>query len=81
MSRISSPADYVYTGVIIEIKKREVELALEMLSLTDYWSITDGQRDMQRRIIELRMVDPFSLDAGGSSLYVIDPTVIYCTFS
>lgn len=68
--------DYAYTGMIPEVKREEDDLALKMLSLMDYWSMTDGKRDMQRVMIKLRMVDPFNLDVGMSS-YVINSIVAY----
>lgn len=48
------------------------KLALMILSLMHYWSMADGQRDMQKVIIKLKMVGPFNLE-DGMSLGVIRP--------
>lgn len=69
--------DYAYTGTIPEIKREEYDLALKMLSLMDYWSMTDGKRDLQRLMVKLRMVDPFNLKTGTSTYFSNSVVIAY----
>ncbi|KAF9446298.1 hypothetical protein P691DRAFT_733572 [Macrolepiota fuliginosa MF-IS2] len=61
--------DYVYTAKEPNLRRDEsdIDLALEMLSLTHFWLLTDAQGIMQNIIIKLRMVDPFNLDQVRSA--------------
>lgn len=61
---VESILDFVYTmkEPRFERTDSDTDLALEMLTLANVWSLTELHRILQNLIIRLKMVDPFNLE-------------------
>ncbi|KAG6816343.1 hypothetical protein H0H87_006848 [Tephrocybe sp. NHM501043] len=54
---VSCALDYVYTGTISDADSKDLLVMLELLQLSDFWQMHSLQLDVQRLIIERRLIN------------------------
>ena len=56
-------SDFMYTGEIPDVG-RDLSFLLEVLGLSNYWGMTRLHEEVQRVIIEKRLITPETLETG-----------------
>ncbi|KAF9446297.1 hypothetical protein P691DRAFT_776972 [Macrolepiota fuliginosa MF-IS2] len=64
---VENVLNYAYTAREPELGRENIDLALEMLSLTHFWSMTHAQDVVQNIMKKPKMVDPFNLEQVRST--------------
>ncbi|KAF9476299.1 hypothetical protein BDN70DRAFT_863489 [Pholiota conissans] len=59
---IESILDYIYTGLQSLQHDAPLDLLLEIMQLSSYWRINDLFEDMQREIVNRRLINPLTLE-------------------
>lgn len=56
--------DFIYTGEHSATQEASIEFLLDILRLSAYWDIEELFHDVQKIIIERRLISPLTLDKG-----------------